>query len=263
MRIAILGGGVMGETLAAGLLQRMEERPDIVVAEKRPDRAAELQAALGVELADAPSAVEGADVVILVVKPQDMATLLSEVGPRVEPDAVVISIAAGISTATIEAALARGGHVVRAMPNTPALVGKAVTGVSGGASCRPEHVAAARGLLESVGMVVEVPEALQDAVTAVSGSGPAYLFYLAEAMLDAALALGLDEATARAMVTGTLDGAATLLATSDSSARELRAKVTSPNGTTAAATAVFDELGLGRVVEAGIQAARNRSRELS
>lgn len=262
MRIAVLGGGIMGETLAGGLLGSMSPTPDVVIAEKRPERAAELQELLGVDLASPADAVRGADVVILVVKPQDMLALLDEVGGLVEPQALVISIAAGITTAAIESRLS-GGHVVRAMPNTPARVGLAVTGISAGASSGPSDIAVARGLLETVGLVVEVPEALQDAVTAVSGSGPAYVFYLAEAMLAAAIDMGLDEDQARSMVSGTIRGAAELLATSDASARELRTRVTSPNGTTAAATAVFDERDLAGVIASGMTAARDRGRELS
>lgn len=263
MRIAVLGGGVMGETLAGGLLARMADRPAVVVAEKRPERAQELRDALGVELADPAGAVVGADVVILVVKPQDLLGLLDEIGSAIEPTALVVSIAAGMPTEAIEARLPRGGQVVRAMPNTPARLGKGVTGISAGASCSADGMALARALMETVGLVVEVPEALQDAVTAVSGSGPAYLFYLAEAMQSAAIDLGLDEVTARDMVVGTLEGAASLLASSDDTARQLREKVTSPNGTTAAATAVFDDLGFTSVIAAGMSAARDRGRELA
>ena len=263
MRIAVLGGGVMGELLASGLLTGLDERPDVVIAEKVPERAAALQQSLGVDLASPADAVVGADVVILVVKPQDLLGLLDAIGPQVGKDALVLSIAAGITTEAIEARLNGNGHVVRVMPNTPARVGMAVTGISAGSTSAPQHVAVARELMQTVGMVVEVPESQQDAVTALSGSGPAYVVYLAQAMLAAGVELGLDEAIARDMVAGTLRGAAELLATSDESARELRARVTSPNGTTAAATAVFDERGLADVVRAGMVAARDRGRELA
>jgi len=262
MRIAVLGGGVMGETIAAGLLA-LEPRPEVVIAEKRPDRAAELAALHGVALADAATAVAGADVVVLVVKPQDTPGLLAEVGPLIEPGAVVISIAAGIRTSTIEAAVPAGVQVVRAMPNTPARVGLGVTGISAGAGCSPEAVALVGRLLGSVGVVEVVAEELQDAVTAVSGSGPAYLFHLAEAMTAAAVRLGLDEATATSMVNQTLLGAATLLATAEEPAADLRRKVTSPGGTTAAAVAVLDERGVTDSVVAAITAARDRGRELA
>lgn len=263
MRIAVLGGGVMGETVASGLLERMPDRPSVVVVEKRRERAEELQATLGVDIADAATAVRTADVVVLVVKPQDLLALLDEVGSAINPDALVLSIAAGITTAAIEARVPSTVQVVRAMPNTPARIGKGATGLSAGSSCSREGMDLAHMLMETVGMVVEVPETLQDAVTAVSGSGPAYLFYLAEAMQGAAEELGLDSDTARDLVVATLDGAASLLADSDESARELRAKVTSPNGTTAAATASFDASGLPAVIAAGMTAARDRGRELS
>lgn len=263
MRIAVLGGGVMGETLASGLLRYVTPRPDLVIAEKRPERAEELRRLLGVDVADPVDAVRGAAVVVLVVKPQDTPALLAEVGAAVEPGALVVSIAAGIRTATIESALPPGVDVVRAMPNTPARVDRGVTGISAGAGCTPEGLALAERLLSSVGAVIEVPEALQDAVTAVSGSGPAYVFFLAEAMTAAAVDLGIDHETAARMVTHTILGAATLLDASGESAEVLRRNVTSPNGTTAAAIGTLEQLGVKQAVVSAITAARDRSRELS
>ena len=263
MRIAVLGGGVMGETLASGFLRYQTPPPHVVIAEKRAERADELVARHGVEIAEAADAVRGADVVVLVVKPQDMPTLLADVGPVIEPGATVISIAAGIRTATIEAAVREGVNVVRAMPNTPARVDRGVTGISPGEHCSAAALAVADGLLASVGAVISVPESLQDAVTAVSGSGPAYVFLLAEAMTAAAVDLGLDEATATRMVNHTILGAAMLLETSGEPAEVLRRNVTSPNGTTAAAIGTMEELGVRPAVVAAITAARDRSRELS
>ncbi|MCX6433451.1 MAG: pyrroline-5-carboxylate reductase, partial [Actinobacteria bacterium] len=213
MRIAVLGGGVMGETLASGFLRYVLPAPHIVIAEKRPERAAELRQAHGVEIAEAVDAVRGAEVVVLVVKPQDIPSLLDEVGSVIEPGALVISIAAGIRTVTIEEQVSAGVSVVRAMPNTPARVDRGVTGISAGVNCSGDALRLAERLLSSVGTVLEVPESLQDAVTAVSGSGPAYVFFLAEAMTAAARELGLDDATATRMVNETILGAATLLAT--------------------------------------------------
>ena len=262
MRIAILGGGVMGETLATGLLRR-EPRPDVVIAEKRAERAGELAAALDVELADPAGAVQGADVVILVVKPQDTMALLAEIGSSIRTGALTISIAAGIRTVAIEDAVSAGVSVVRAMPNTPARIDQGVTGISAGVGCSPEALALAEDLMASVGLVVTVPEDLQDAVTAVSGSGPAYLFYLAEAMTAAGVDLGLSEDDAVRMVNQTLLGAAMLLSTSGEAAADLRRKVTSPGGTTAAAIGTLDSLGVDNSVRAALAAARDRSRELS
>lgn len=263
VRIAVLGGGVMGETLAAGFLAQVTPTPRVVVVEKRAERAAELVAAHGVEIAEPGPAVSGAQVVVFVVKPQDMPELLDEVGALIEPGCLAISIAAGIRTQDIEARLPEGVNVVRAMPNTPARIGRGMTGVSAAAHCSREALQLASSLLESVGLVVEVPESLQDAVTAVSGSGPAYVFYLAEAMTDAAVGLGIDEETAMGMVNQTILGAATLLATSGERAETLRRNVTSPNGTTAAAIAAFDARDVGESIVAGMTAARDRSRELS
>lgn len=262
MRIAVLGGGVMGETLAAAFLEG-SPRPEVVIAEKRPDRASELERDLGVAVLAPDQAVGGADVVVLVVKPQDTAALLSQVGSLIEPGSVVISIAAGITTASIEAAVPPSVSVVRAMPNTPARIGQGVTGISAGSRCTPEALATAEQLLARVGLVVIVPEDLQDAVTAISGSGPAYLFYLAEAMVASAVELGLDTETATAMVTRTLLGASLLLDASEETARELRHKVTSPGGTTAAAIGTLDDREVTAHVIAALTAARDRSRELA
>lgn len=262
MRIAILGGGVMGETLATGLLRR-QPQPTVVIAEKRAERAAELAATLGVAIADPAEAATGADVVILVVKPQDTMALLEQMGSAIAPGSLVVSIAAGIRTSAIESALPAGVDVVRAMPNTPARIDQGMTGISGGVHCSPEALALAEDLMSSVGLAVTVPEELQDAVTAVSGSGPAYLFYLAEAMTAAGIDLGLDEDDAVRMVNQTLLGAAMLLATSGEPAAELRRKVTSPGGTTAAAIGAMDAHEVGAGVRAALAAARDRSRELS
>ena len=263
MQIAVLGGGVMGETLASGFLRHVVPRPRVLIAERRLERAEELERSLGVTIAPAVDAVRGSDVVVLVVKPQDMATLLEEVGESIEPGTVAISIAAGVPTAFIEARVPAGVHVVRAMPNTPARVDRGVTGVSGGSGCSADALSTAVSLLESIGSVFVVPEELQDAVTAVSGSGPAYVFYLAEAMIAAAVDLGLDGDTARRMVDHTILGAATLLESSGESAQTLRRNVTSPNGTTAAAISVMEQLGMQATVVSAITAARDRSRELS
>jgi pyrroline-5-carboxylate reductase len=261
-RIAVLGGGVMGEALIDGFQRRVTPKPVIVVAEKRSERAAELVDRHGVTIADPAEACAGADVVILVVKPQDIRGLVSDIAPSVEAGALVISIAAGITTALLEAAMPLA-NIVRAMPNTPARIESGVTGISAGALCGAQALERARLLLSSVGVVVEVPESLQDAVTAVSGSGPAYVFYLAEAMMAGAVELGMPADTARTSVVHTLLGAARLLEASDEEPAALRAKVTSPGGTTAAAIAVLDSNGVQQIMRGAIEAARDRSRELA
>lgn len=263
MRIAVLGGGVMGETLAGGFLRYITPVPVVVIAEKRAERAEELRALHGVEIAVGLDAVRHADVVVLAVKPQDVAALLDEVGPAVAPGTLVISIAAGIRTATIEERVPAGVDVVRAMPNTPARVDRGVTGLSPGAHCTTGALALAERLLASVGQAIIVPESLQDSVTAVSGSGPAYVFFLAEAMTAAAVELGLDLETATRMVNHTILGAATLLEMSGEPAEVLRRNVTSPNGTTAAAISALEGLGVHSAVVSAMTAARDRSRELS
>lgn len=263
MRIAVLGGGVMGETLASGFLRYVTPAPRIVIAEKRAERAEELRSLHGVEIAETADAVRDAAVVVLAVKPQDVPALLDEVGSAIAPGTLVISIAAGIRTVTIEEHVPAGVDVVRAMPNTPARVDRGVTGLSPGEHCSAEALGLAERLLASVGQAVVVPEHLQDAVTAVSGSGPAYVFFLAEAMTAAAVELGLDRETATHMVNHTILGAATLLEMSGEPADVLRRNVTSPNGTTAAAISAMEELGVHAAVVSAMTAARDRSRELS
>jgi pyrroline-5-carboxylate reductase len=262
-RIAILGAGVMGETLVSAILSSGHPAGDLVISEKREERAAELRGSHGVEVTGNAEAVSGADVILLVVKPQDVPALLDEIAAAVGPAATVVSLAAGIGTAAIEAVLADGVAVVRAMPNTPALVGEGMFGVSPGSSCSPEQLDAVVRLLEAGGKVVVVDESRQDAVTAVSGSGPAYVFYLAEAMIAGGVAQGLDADTARTLTTQTLIGAAKLLAESGDTAEELRRRVTSPNGTTHAAITTFDARGVRDGLVAGVAAAAARSAELS
>ncbi|MDR7087915.1 pyrroline-5-carboxylate reductase [Aeromicrobium panaciterrae] len=262
-RIAILGAGVMGETLLAAILGQGHPVGDLVISEKRDERAAELRETYGVEVTGNAEAVTGADTILIVVKPQDVPSLLTEIAANVDASSTVVSLAAGILIETIEAALPAGVAVVRAMPNTPALVGEGMFGISPGASCSDGQLVAVSALLESGGKVVVVDESQQDAVTAVSGSGPAYVFYLAEAMIAGGIDAGLDEATARTLAAQTLVGAAKLLAESDETADELRRRVTSPNGTTAAAIATFDDNGVKDALIAGVKAAAARSAELS
>lgn len=262
-RIAILGAGVMGETLVSAILASGHPVDHLVISEKRDERAAELRGAYGVEVTDNAGAVAGADIVLLVVKPQDVPALLLEIGGSVAAGTTVVSLAAGIRTATIEHALPVGVAVVRAMPNTPALVGEGMFGISVGSSVSADQLATIVALLQSGGEVVVVDESRQDAVTAVSGSGPAYVFYLAEAMIAGGVAQGLDAATARTLTAQTLVGAAKLLAGSDETVAELRRRVTSPNGTTHAAITTFDERGVMDALVAGVAAAAARSAELS
>lgn len=262
-RIAILGAGVMGETLLAAILGQGHPVADLVISEKRAERAAELRETYGVEVTTNAEAVAGADTILIVVKPQDVPALLAEIASSVAPSSTVVSLAAGILIETLESALPEGVAVVRAMPNTPALVGEGMFGISAGSRCTTGQLAAVTALLEAGGKVAVVDESQQDAVTAVSGSGPAYVFYLAEAMIEGGVEAGLDDATARTLAAQTLVGAAKLLAESDQTAGELRRRVTSPNGTTAAAIAAFDDNDVKDAIIAGVKAAAARSNELS
>lgn len=260
---AFFGAGVMGETLLSALIGSGVDPADVHVVEKRAERAAEVARTYGVHIAGAEEAAAAADVVVLVVKPQDMVALLADVGPLVRPTSLVISIAAGITTATLERYVRDGVSCVRAMPNTPALLGAGMTGVSAGAGCAPEAVARATDIMGLAGRVLVIPEELQDALTAVSGSGPAYVFWLAEVLRDAGIALGLTPEQAGLLVEQTIVGAAAMLRESDEAPEVLRARVTSPGGTTAAAIGALDS-GLGRELFArALAAAAARSRELS
>ena len=262
-RIAILGAGVMGETLMSAIVSSGISADTIVVSEKRQERADELRDAYGVEVADNAGAVSGADIVLVVVKPQDVPAVIAEVAPAVSPGATVVSLAAGIRIATYEAAFGSHVGIVRAMPNTPAVVGEGMFGISPNSAVSEDRLAQVVELLSAGGKVVVVPESAQDAVTAVSGSGPAYVFYLAEAMMTAAVDLGLAPDVARTLVNQTIVGSAALLAGSEEPADELRRRVTSPHGTTHAAITTFDDNGVSAAIAAGMRAAASRSAELS
>jgi pyrroline-5-carboxylate reductase len=260
--IAILGGGKIGEALVSGLLRGERTPADIVVSEKHPERAAYLAETFGVEVTDVPGAVKKAGTLLLAVKPQDIDALLAEVAPAIESRHVVVSVAAGVTTAHIERALPDGIAVVRCMPNTPALVDQAMTAVAGGMHADDDHLAVAESLLASVGRVVRVPEHQLDAVTALSGSGPAYFFYLVEAMIDAGILLGLPRALAAELIVQTAVGSATMLRDSGEHPVQLREAVTSPGGTTIAAIRELEIHGVRAALLAAIEAAAIRSKEL-
>ncbi|MFT4299259.1 MAG: pyrroline-5-carboxylate reductase [Aeromicrobium sp.] len=261
--IAFLGAGVMGESILSAMIRGGQDPAQVRVRERSPERAEQLRATHGVVIAEAVEAVRGADVVVVAVKPQDVAALLAEVGPAISPEAVVVSIAAGVRTSTFEQALPPGTAVVRVMPNTPALVGEGMFAASPGTGCDEARLRAVCDLLSSGGRVVTVDETHQDAVTAVSGSGPAYVFYLVEQMIAGGLEAGLAPEIARTLATQTLVGAAALLEGTGDEPAVLRRRVTSPNGTTAAAIETFEAEGVGAGIRAGMRAATRRSAELS
>ncbi len=262
-QIAILGAGVMGETLLSGLLRAGWPAADVTITERRPARAAELAEKYGVAVMDNHEAAAKADTVVLVVKPQDMAALLGEVAPVLGPEALVVSMAAGITTAFVEDRLPSGVAVVRVMPNTPALVDEGMAAVSPGKHCDATHLDRAMRLLSATGKVIEVPEYHQDAVTAISGSGPAYIFYVVEAMIEAGVLLGLPRATASELVVQTLYGAATMLKETGEHPTVLREQVSSPAGTSVAALRQLEDHKVRAAFLTAIEAARDRSRELS
>lgn len=263
-RVAVLGGGVMGEALMVAVLRSGVPAECVVVAEKREARAAELARTRGVETTpSALEAVAGADVVIVAVKPQDVAGVLAEVRPALTPGVLVISAAAGLSLDFYEARLPAGTPVVRVMPNTPAVVGQGAGAISGGSAAGPEHMVRAKRLLDPTGLVLTVPEDYLDAVTAISGSGPAYVFYLVDALAEAGVLLGLPRAQALDLAVATFRGAAALLTETGEHPVVLRERVASPGGTTMSALHSLDAHGVRAGIMAAAIAARDRSRELA
>lgn len=264
-KIALIGAGNMGEALLAGFLSAGIVKPSAVaVCEVRPDAARQLRKRFRVAVsADLPQTAKGATTVILAVKPQQMAGVLAPLKTALAPKALVISIAAGLTTDFFEGRLPPRTPVVRAMPNTPALVAEGAIGLAAGRFAKPSHLAQAERMLRAVGQTVRVPESAMDAVTAVSGSGPAYVFYLAEVLQSAALDLGLPAPVGDALVRQTILGAGKLLVGSQDSAEELRRKVTSPGGTTEAAFSVLQQGGLHSLFQQALRCAAERSRALS
>jgi pyrroline-5-carboxylate reductase len=261
-RVAILGCGKIGESLLAGLLS--SGSTEIVVTARRPERATELHELHGVQaLLSNAEAVSGASVVVLAVKPQDFEVLLDNIRGAVTKEQTVLSVAAAIPTAFIERRLGPEVPVVRAMPNAPATVHEGITGLCAGAHASEENVAQARDVLAHLGPVVRVAEPYMDAVTAVSGSGPAYFALLAEAMIEAGILLGLSREISTQLVVQTMLGTAVLLRDEEMHPVELREAVTSPGGTTIRAIRELEQAGVRAAFLNAIQAAMERSRELA
>lgn len=266
--IAIIGAGAMGGAILHGLLSpdvtvsggiRVTNRTEAKAGPLRRDGVESLATEL---VSDANlRAVAGAALVLVCVKPAMVADTLAGLAAALEPDAIVISVAAGVTTATMEAIVTN--PVLRAMPNTPAIVGRAVTGLSAGARAGAKELSLGRALFETVGSVVEVPETQIDALSTVSGSGPAYVFYLIEALTRAAIERGFTPEQAYELVVGTFLGSVELLAASDASPEQLRRQVTSPNGTTERAIAVLQGAHLSELFDRATAAALARARELA
>jgi pyrroline-5-carboxylate reductase len=260
--IAILGAGKMGEALLSGMLRAGVAPSGVIAAVRRPDRAEALRDSYGIEVTSAAAAADKAETLVITVKPQDMAGLLEEIAPHVRADQLVISAAAGIPTRFIESRLGMQVAVVRVMSNTPVLVDEAMSVISPGRHATEQHLRHAEELLRPVGKVLRIPESQQDAATALSGSGPAYVYFLVESMVDAGILLGMSRASALEMVKQAVYGAATMLRESGEHPVILREAVTSPGGTTISAIRELERHGVRAAFLAAIEAARDRGREL-
>nr|WP_240614283.1 pyrroline-5-carboxylate reductase [Amnibacterium flavum] len=266
----MLGAGSMGGAILAGLTAPGVSVDSGIAVTTRSRSSAERVTADGVTVlttdddADANrAAVRGAKVVVLAVKPVGIAALASEIADALDSDAIVVSVAAGIPTSRIEAELPAGTAVVRAMPNTPATIGLGVTGLSAGSAVEPGALELVERVFSTMGAVHVIDEDRQDALTSVSGSGPAYVFYFIEQLAAAARARGLDPELADALARETVHGAAALAASSDLDAAELRRRVTSPNGTTERGVAVLEARDLASTLDAATAAAAARSAEIT
>jgi pyrroline-5-carboxylate reductase len=284
-RIAIIGGGSMGEALLAGLLRSGRQVKDMVVAERMPDRAKYLSDTYSVQVASVADAAEHATFVIVAVKPSDVELVIGEIAEaaaKAEADSaeqVFVSVAAGVATSFYESKLPAGAPVIRVMPNAPALVGAGVSALAKGRFVTPEQLKEVATLFDCVGGVLTVPESQIDAVTAVSGSGPAYFFLMVEALIDAGVAVGLSRPVATDLAVQTMAGSAAMLLEGldkarrpaadggmgvgvDTTAAQLRATVTSPGGTTAAGLRELERGGLRAAVADAVVAAKTRSEQL-
>lgn len=252
----------MGEALLKGLLAAGWAPAEISLAVRRQQRRDQLFESSGCAVTlDVVEAARGRRVLVVAAKPRDVASLVDVLAPGVTQHQVVVSVAAGVPLRSLERRLAEVA-VIRAMPNTPALVGEGVTGIASGTHTSEESRGAARSILEAVGQVYDMDESLMDAVTAISGTGPAYVFLLAEALTEAAVREGIPRDIAENLVHQTVRGAGHLLTDTKKGPFDLRAQVTSPGGTTAAAVHILEERGFRALVEDAVRAAAERSRQL-
>lgn len=261
--IAVIGAGTIGETLLSGLLRSGWEADRLIATERRADRAEELAARYGIRVVENDEAVALADVLAIAVKPQDAATLMAELGPLVPSHKLVVSLCAGLPISFFAKWLPDGTPVVRVMTNTPALVDEAMTAISPGPYATNDHLTLAEEMFRPLGKTVRLPESQQDAVTALSGSGPAYFFFLVEAMVDAGILLGLPRQVAHDLIVQTAVGSAVMLRDSGEHPVKLREAVTSPAGTTISAIRELERHGVRAAMLAALEAARDRARELA
>jgi pyrroline-5-carboxylate reductase len=262
-KVAVIGAGKMGETILSGLLRAGWPVGALMATARRQERAEQLAERYGVELVGNAEAAEAAEVLVIAVKPQDAATLLADLGARVPAGKLVISLCAGLPTSFFEKRLPDGTPVVRVMSNTPALVDQAMSAISAGSHATAEHLALTEELLQPLGKTIRVPESQQDAVTALSGSGPAYFYYLVEAMTDAGILLGLPRQVAHDLVVQAALGAAVMLRETGEHPVTLREAVTSPAGTTINAIRELERHRVRAAVLDAIEAARDRGREIA
>jgi pyrroline-5-carboxylate reductase len=283
-RIAIIGGGSMGEALLSGLLRAGRHVKDLVVAEKNPDRAKYLSEKYSVLVTSVSDAAENATYVIVAVKPADVVNVIDDIADAAahaesnSAEQVFVTVAAGVTTMYYESKLPAGSPVIRVMPNAPVVVGGGVSALAPGRFATAEHLKEVSAIFDAVGGVLTVPESQLDAVTAVSGSGPAYFFLMVEALVDAGVAAGLSRPVATDLVVQTMAGSAAMLlerfdeaqpvgdaamgTAMDTTAAQLRATVTSPAGTTAAGLRELERGGLRAAVANAVEAAKTRSEQL-
>jgi pyrroline-5-carboxylate reductase len=262
-QVGLIGVGVMGEALISGLVSSRFPKAQIVFTEKRADRAREISSKYGAREVDLTELAKSSDVILLVVKPQDLEQLLVSIGADLNKSATLVSFAAGKTTDFVSKIVGSNISIIRVMPNTPTLIGLGMAAISLGKSVNTEQAEFVSEFLATCGKVISIQENLQDAVTALSGSGPAYFFAFVEAIIKSGMSLGLSEDQATTLAIQTMVGSAAMLEQSGKSATTLRENVTSPNGTTAAALKVFSEANLGEIVTRAMTAARDRSQELA
>jgi pyrroline-5-carboxylate reductase len=262
-QVGLIGVGVMGEALISGLVSSRFPKAQIVFTEKRADRAREISSKYGAREVDLTELAKGSDVILLVVKPQDLELLLTSIRADLNKSATLVSFAAGKTTDFVSKIVGPNVSIIRVMPNTPTLIGLGMAAISLGKGADTEQAKFVSDFLATCGKVISIEENLQDAVTALSGSGPAYFFAFVEEMIKSGISLGLSSGQATTLAIQTMVGSAAMLEQSGKSATTLRENVTSRNGTTAAALQVFSDANLGEIVTKAMTAARDRSQELA